>query len=91
MGRYLPEDGEVRGFHQHLHQRVHHLGVEDDGVEHLAQFAMVSEAQRGLGHTGVGLWKHASLATSPLTELTPPSQLYTVNSRENFEKQNKKQ
>lgn len=89
MGSYLPEDGEVGGFHQHLHQRVHHLGVEDDGVEHLAQFTMVSESQGGLGHAGVGLRKHAPLATSPLTKLTSSSQLYTASCAENFEKQNK--
>lgn len=51
----IPENGQVRRLHQHLHQRVHHLCVEDDGVHHLAELLVVGDAQAGLGDAGVGL------------------------------------
>ena len=54
---YLPEYGEVRCLHQHLHQGIHHLGVEYNGIHHLAQLTVVCDAQRSLGHTGIGLTK----------------------------------
>lgn len=53
--RVSPEDGQVRGLHQHLHQRVHHLGVEDDGVHHFAEFLVVGDAETGFRDAGVSL------------------------------------
>lgn len=71
-GYLLPEDGDVWGFHQHLHQGVHHLGVEYDGVHHLAQFTVVSDAQRGFWHTSVGLERARETDNSFITSIKIP-------------------
>lgn len=53
----LPENGQVRRFHQHVHQRIHHLGVEDDGIHHFTKLLVISNTETGLGDAGVGLHK----------------------------------
>lgn len=50
-----PENGQVWRLHQHLHQRVHHLCVEDDGVHHLPQLLVVGDTQTGFRDACVGL------------------------------------
>lgn len=50
-----PENGQVGRLHQHLHQRVHHLCVEDDGVHHLTELLVIGDTETGFRDAGVGL------------------------------------
>lgn len=57
-----PENRQVWRLHQHLHQRVHHFCVEDDGVHHFSKLLVIGYTETGFGNTGVGLQggKHVS-------------------------------
>lgn len=51
----LPENRQVRRLHQHLHQGVHHLRVENDGVHHFTELLVIGYAETGFGNASVGL------------------------------------
>lgn len=53
----LPENRKVWGLHQHIHQGVNHLCVENNGVHHFAQFLVVSQTKTGFWNTCVRLQK----------------------------------
>lgn len=52
---FLPEDRQVRCLHQHLHQGIHHLCVEDDGVHHFTQLLVVRYTEACLRNASVSL------------------------------------
>lgn len=50
-----PENRQVRRLHQHLHEWVDHLGVEDNSVHHFAQLLVVSDTKTSFRDTSVSL------------------------------------
>lgn len=50
-----PENGEVGCLHQHIHQRIYHLCVEDDGIHHFTKLLVISYTKAGFRDAGVGL------------------------------------
>lgn len=60
----LPENRKVWGLHQHVHQRIDHLCVENNSVHHFAQFLVISQTKTGFWNTCVGLQKREGMQKS---------------------------
>lgn len=52
-----PENRQVWRLHQHLHQGVHHLCVENDCIHHFTELLVIGYTEAGFRNAGVGLQK----------------------------------